>query len=137
MRGTVAKYGLHINKRAKRAIDGPYNNFGEPFEGDDKHEGHYYLYAFDKPSDEHYRVVLDGMSVSHTEAWLWLRGNPTGNPKVDPPPPTVDEMLEAIAVKLQEDVQRIMLACSEDEGWLRDMYRRSKESRPSISPPWR
>lgn len=55
----------------------------------------------------------------------------------EPVPPTVDEMLEAIATKLQEDVKTIMLYCSEDRGWLTDMYQRSQETGLSIRPPWR
>jgi len=75
--------------------------------------------------------------ATRIETHDWMQGRLTGNPDIDPPPPTVDEMLESIAAKLQDDVKNIMEACATSEAWLRDMYQRSKEKGPSVSPPWR
>lgn len=107
-----------INKKRGRGII---------FEGDE----HAQLYTF-LPSGDGQLTYVD--TVTRQEAHDWFHGAIAGNPKIDP---TVDEMLEAIAVKLQDDIRRIMLACSESESWLRDMYSRSKEPRLSVSPPWR
>lgn len=72
--------------------------------------------------------------ASRDEAHRWLHGIESLAEK-DAGAPTIDEMLDAIAAKLQEDCKRIMLACSESESWLLDMYSRTKSDRLSIRPP--
>ncbi len=51
--------------------------------------------------------------------------------------PSFDEMLEAVAAKLKDDCEKHMLACTESEGYLWDMYRRTKEKGLMVRLPWR
>lgn len=114
---------MQINKKLGRRLD--------PIEGDPNH-----VRASELCSEPSTVAWTFKRVLTKEEAHRWFHGNESVF-EGDKLAPTVDEMLHAIANKLQEDVKTIMLRCSEDVGWLHDMYRRSKENRLSVTPTTR
>jgi hypothetical protein len=116
----MAQYAC--NKKLKRAVKYtvPPNTDGTPARA---------IYTVNDRGDFEFVAI-----VSIEEAHRWLHGREVAQ---DVGAPSIDVMLEAIANKLREDVERIMLECASNEFWLTDMYRRSKEKGPSVNPVWR
>jgi hypothetical protein len=112
------------NKKAKRVIDLDWTH------GADQVSAALITYEDINDRDSFDLVRLTNASEAHQ--WLRCR-DMEGRPEI----PSVDDMLEAISIKLQDDCRRIMEYCSENEGWLRDLYQRSKEKRLSVTPPQR
>ena len=77
-------------------------------------------------------LVAEGVGL--LEAHRFLHGQEL---ITDEAAPSFDKMLEAIAAKLKQDCEAIMLTYASDEHWLSDMYQRTKSDRPAIAPPWR
>ncbi len=60
----------------------------------------------------------------------------TPKPEYANPDATADEMLDKIAGELSANVERIMLQASEDEDWLRYLYRACYSSGPLVRACW-
>ena len=119
----MSRQNLHFNKKLKRAVD-----YACPPDADGTPARALYTYD-DEPTDLKFVAI-----VGADEAHRWIHGQEYAR---DKGAPSVGEMLDAIAVKLQDDCSKIMLTCSENEMWLIDLYRRAKDTRPLVAPVWR
>lgn len=107
------------NKKLKRAVRydvGP-NTDGTPARA---------IFNVDDKGEFEFVAIVD-----IDEAHRWLHGIERA---MDAGAPDLDQMLESIADKLRDDCRIIMETCASNEGWLSDMYRRSKETGLSVRP---